>query len=335
MEGPDENGSGDAGPGAGADGVGPAAIRRAAGRIEGRVHRTGLPTATLLGRRASGVRLRLKPENLQKTGSFKVRGVLNELLTLDADEQRRGVVTVSAGNHAQALAWGARDTGIDCKVVMPETAPRLKVAACRGYGAEVILHGTVFDAFERALEVAEDEGRVFVHPFDDPDVVAGQGTVGLEIVEDGPEADAVVVPVGGGGLIAGVASAVDRLAPDTRVYGVEPEGAPSMRRSLDAGEPVRLDGVDTVADGLGSPMAGDLTYPLVRDHVDDVVLVEDEEIARAVSDLLVFTKLLAEPAGAAAVAALRSGRLPLEEGERVVAVVSGGNVDPDRLEELL
>ncbi len=333
MEGADRSGDADA-EGVG-DGVDLAAIRRAADRVEGRVHRTGLPTATLLGRRVAGVRLRLKPENLQKTGSFKVRGVLNELLALDAGERRRGVVTVSAGNHAQALAWGARDAGVDCKVVMPETAPRLKVTACRGYGATVILHGTVFDAFERALEVAEDEGRLFVHPFDDPDVVAGQGTVGLEIADDWPEADAVVVPVGGGGLIAGVAAAVDRLAPDTRVYGVEPEGAPSMRRSLDAGEPVRLEKVDTIADGLGSPMAGDLTFPLVREHVDDVVLVEDAEIARAVSDLLVFTKLLAEPAGAAAVAALRSGRLPVEEGERVVAVVSGGNVDPERLAELL
>jgi len=309
-------------------------VRRARRRIGDRVHRTPLPSATLLGRQAD-VRLHLKCENLQKTGSFKPRGVLNRVLGLGEEERERGVVTVSAGNHAQALAWGARSAGVDAVVVMPETAPRTKVEASRDYGAEVVLHGTVFDAFDRAMELSRGEGYTFVHPFDQPEIVAGQGTVGLEVLEDLRELDAVVVPVGGGGLLGGIAVAVKEQRPDVRVYGVEPEGADSMRRSLEAGEPVHLDAVDTIADGLGSPMAGDLTYPLVRRHVDDVVLVSDAEIARAVRDLLTWTKLLAEPAGAAGVAALLAGRLPLESGARVAAVVSGGNVDLDTLKEMI
>ncbi len=310
------------------------AFRRARERIRGRVHRTPLASATLLGRRSGGVELHLKAENLQKTGSFKPRGVLNKLLGMDAEDRERGVVTVSAGNHAQALAWGSRTAGVDCTVVMPESAPRAKVEACRGYGARVVLHGDVFDAFDRALALRDEEGRIFVHPFDDPDVVAGQGTVGLEILDE-LVPDAVVVPCGGGGLLAGIAAAVKGRSPSTRVYGVEPEGADSMCRSLERGEPVRLEAVDTIADGLGSPMAGDLTFPLVRRHVDAVVRVPDRALARAVGEILTFAKLLAEPAGAAGVAALAEGALPVEEGERVVAVVSGGNVDLDRLAGML
>lgn len=317
------------------DGLEPDAFRRARERIGDRVHRTPLARATLLGRRCGGVELHLKAENLQKTGSFKPRGVLTKLLGMSAEERARGVVTVSAGNHAQALAWGARSAEVDCTVVMPESAPRTKVEACRGYGARVVLHGDVFDAFERALALRDEEDRTFVHPFDDPDVVAGQGTVGLEVLDDLPAPDAVVVPVGGGGLLAGIATAVKRRAPSVRVYGVEPEGADAMCRSLEGGEPVRLEEVDTVADGLGSPMAGELTFRLVRRHADGVVRVSDRALAAAMGELLTFTKLLAEPAGAAGVAALAQGALPVDEGDRVVAVLSGGNVDLDRLCELL
>lgn len=303
-------------------------------RIRERIHHTPLFSATLLGRRA-GVRLWLKAENLQKTGSFKPRGVLNKLLQLTEEEKARGVVTVSAGNHAQALAWGASAAGIDATVVMPEDAPRTKVDASRSYGASVVLEGSVFDAFDEAERLSEEEGRVFVHPFDDPEIVAGQGTVGLEIVEDAGPLDAVVVPVGGGGLISGVAAAVRLSRPDVRVFGVEPEGAAAMRASLDADEPVRLDRVETLADGLASPMAGELTFRMVQRYVEDVVTIPDAEIAGAVGEVLSWTKLLAEPAGAAGMAALLGDRLPLEADAAVVAVLSGGNVDLSRLKEIL
>lgn len=311
------------------------AVRRAWDRVRGHVHRTPSMSATLLGRRVGEVDLHVKAENLQKTGSFKPRGVLSKLLGMSAEDRERGVVTVSAGNHAQALAWGSRSVDVDCTVVMPETAPATKVDACRGYGAHVVLHGDVFDAFERALALRDEEGLTFVHPFDDDEIVAGQGTVGLELLDDLPEVQAVVVPVGGGGLLAGIAVAVKRRAPSVRVYGVEPEGADSMCRSLEEGEPVRLEEVDTIADGLGSPMAGELTLPLVRRCVDGMVRVPDDAIATAVGQILTFTKLLVEPAGAAGVAALAEGLLPLSPGERVAAVLSGGNVDLERLEELL
>ena len=309
-------------------------IHAARARIASRVHRTPLLSASRLGA-AAGAILTLKCESLQKTGSFKVRGALNRLIRLDAATRARGVITVSAGNHAQALAWAARDEGVRCTVVMPTVASQSKVAASRGYGADVVLHGASgVEAFARAHELAAERNLVFVHPFDDADIQAGQGTVGLEILEQAPDVEAVIVPIGGGGLIAGIAVAIKAQRPDVRVYGVEPTGAAVMRQSLDAGRPVRLDSMKTIADGLAAPMAGEHTYPVVARYVDDVVLVSDEEIAGAMRELLLSAKLLAEGGGAAATAAVLARKLPIE-GRRVVSVVSGGNVDPERVKQVL
>jgi threonine dehydratase len=246
------------------------------------------------------------------------------------------VITVSAGNHAQALAWAAAIGGVKATVVMPAKASPLKVAASRGYGAEVILHGSSsIEAFARAYELEKERGLVFVHPFDDVAVAAGAGTVGLELIDDDrADIDIAVISIGGGGLISGVASALRARSPKTRIVGVEPEGAAAMRRSLDAGRPIRLDRIDTIADGLTAPMAGELTFPIIRDLVDDVVLVTDDEIRSSVRDLLSSAKLVAEPAGAAALAAVTAGRIGAQRGSRVVAVVSGGNVDLTRLAEI-
>jgi threonine dehydratase len=311
-----------------------ASIRAARERIGDRVHRTPVLSATRLGARV-GAALAHKCESLQKTGSFKVRGALNKLAQLDDASRSRGVITVSAGNHAQALAWAARDAGIRCTVVMPARASQTKVDASRGYGAEVVLHGsTSIEAFARAHELAAQRGLTFVHPFDDEAIIAGQGTVGLEIVEQMPDVEAVIVPIGGGGLIAGVALAVKELRPSARVFGVEPSGAAVMRQSLDLGHPVRLESMNTIADGLAAPMAGDLAYDIVRRYVDDVVTVTDAEIVQAMKDILFSCKLLAEGAGAAATAAVLTARVPVK-GKRVVAVLSGGNVDTSRVREVL
>jgi threonine dehydratase len=310
-------------------------VRAACDRIAGRLHVTPTMSASRLGD-AAGVRLVLKCENLQKTGSFKVRGALHKISRLDAAARARGVVTVSAGNHAQALAWAARDAGVAATVVMSTNASPAKIEASRGYGAEVVLHGASnIDAFAKARELEKERQLTFVHPFDDEDVAAGAGIVGLELLEQAPDLDAVVVPIGGGGLIAGMLVALKESNPKLRVYGVEPEGAPSMRRSLDEGHAVRLDAVNTIADGLAAPMAGELPYQIVRRYADDVVLLGDDAIAAAMRQLLLSTKLLAEPAGATAVAAVLAGALPLRRGERVAAIVSGGNIDLSKLASLL
>jgi threonine dehydratase len=309
-------------------------IRAARDRIGDRVHHTPVLSATRLGARVGAV-LHHKCESLQKTGSFKVRGALNRLALLDDAARARGVITVSAGNHAQALAWASRDAGVRCTVVMPTTASRTKVDASRGYGAEVILHGASgMEAFARAHELSVERSLTFVHPFDDDAIMAGQGTVGLEILDQLDEFDDVIVPIGGGGLIGGIAVAIKESRPSVKVYGIEPVGAAVMRKSLDAGYPVRLDSMKTVADGLAAPMAGERTFAIVQKYVDDVLLVEEDEITSAMRELLFSAKLLAEGGGAAATAAVLSGRIPVG-GRRVVAVVSGGNVDATRVKELL
>jgi threonine ammonia-lyase medium form len=309
-------------------------IRRARAVIAGRVHRTPLVRSTALGRLVD-LRLFLKAECLQKTGSFKVRGVLTKLATLSREEKRRGLITISAGNHGQAVAFAAEAEGIRCIVVMPQYASPAKVAACSGYGAEVIVGGSVHEAFAKARELEEARGLTLIHPYDDASIIAGQGTVGLEILEDLPDVDAVLVPIGGGGLISGIAAAVKLSRPAVRVIGVEPEGAPTLSRALERGEPVRLESVDTIADGLTGPVAGALTLPAVQRFVDEVVLVSDAEIADAMGLILERTKLLAEPAGAAATAALLARRAVLPAGTRVASLLSGGNIDRPRLKALL
>ena len=310
-------------------------IRAAAVRIAPHLHHTPLLGSHSLSK-LTGYKLSFKCENLQKTGSFKPRGAVNRIATLDPDAANRGIITISAGNHAQGVAYAAARLGIKAVVVMPETAVASKVVATRSYGAECILHGDVHSAFEKLQEVQQDRGLTLVHPFDDPMLIAGQGTVGLELLEkDGAPFDAVVVGVGGGGLIAGVATALSSLAPETRVFGVEPEGAATMTLALAAGSVVRLDDLNTIADGLAPPFVGELNLAVVEHLVESVVRVTDIEIRYAMALLLERMKLLVEPAGAAALAALMNGKIPVERGTRVAVILSGGNVDVQRLAELL
>jgi threonine dehydratase len=306
-------------------------IRAAAARIGGYVHRTPLLSASLLGERAD-VRLFLKCESFQKTGSFKPRGALNKVLSLSAAERSRGLVTVSAGNHAQAVAWAARIAGAACAVVMPADAPRSKIDAVRGYGAEVIPHADRPTLFDKLHEVREARGMTFVHPFDDPVVLAGAGTAGLEIAADLPEADVVVVPVGGGGLLSGIASAIKQLLPGTQVVAVELEAGPGLAPALAAGKPVPAPRPrDTLADGMTPPFVGALPLEIARQAVDDVVAVSENEIIEAMGLLMTRAKLYVEGSGAAATAALLAGRVRVSPGARVVAIVSGGNVDLERV----
>ena len=303
-------------------------------RISPAIHRTPLLRSASLSERV-GASVWLKCENLQKTGAFKVRGALHRLLMLTEEERERGVATISAGNHAQAVAWAASAAGVKSLVVMPEHASPTKIRASRAYGAEVVLHGDVRTAFARVREIAEERGLTFVHPFDDVEVVAGHASCGLEILEDLPDADVIVVPVGGGGLCSAIAAAVTARGSEAAVWGVEPEGAPGMFKSLEAGEAVHLDSIDTIADGLAPPMAGVLNHAILAEHSRGVVLVRDEEIVSALELLLQRTKLLVEPSGAAGLAGLLSGQIEVLPTERVVVVLSGGNADLVQLGALL
>jgi threonine dehydratase len=307
-------------------------IRAAAGRIAGRVHRTPVLSARLLGERAGGIRLFLKCESFQKTGSFKPRGALNKILSLAPAERERGLVTVSAGNHAQAVAWAARAAGASATVVMPSDAPRSKIEAVRGYGGEIVFHDDRPTLFDKLNEVQRDRGLTFVHPFDDPVVLAGAGTTGLEILEDVPDAALVLVPVGGGGLLGGVASAVRQIRSSARIVAVELEAGPGLAPALAAGKPVPVTRPrDTLADGLTPPFVGALPLEIARQAVDEVVAVSEEEILEAMRLLLTRAKLYVEGSGAAATAALLSGRVRAPAGVAVVAIVSGGNVDLARI----
>src|SRR2546426_3626303 len=268
----------------------------------------------------------LKLENLQRTGAYKERGALNKLLSLDKQERAHGVIAASAGNHAQAVSYHAARLGIRAMICMPLTTPLIKVSATRGYGAEVILHGANYDeAFEEAIRRSQHEHFVFVHAFDDDVVIAGQGTLGLELLEQHPDLDAVVVPIGGGGLIGGVACALKESKPSIQVIGVQPARLPSMKAALDGDGPVTIPAAVTIADGIAVRRAGARTLPLIRKYVDDIVTVQEEEIANAILLLLEQEKTLAEGAGAAAMAALLNRRVALS-GKKVIAIVSGGNI---------
>jgi threonine ammonia-lyase medium form len=308
-------------------------VHRARATVMPYLHRTPLLHSATLSR-ITGTDLWLKAENLQRTGAFKPRGGINAVLNLNADERSRGVIGVSAGNHGAALAYAGRIAGTRATVVMPQTATRSKVAAIEGYGAEVVLvdGGRLLESME---EIQRESGQVFIHPFDNPFVMAGQGTVGLEIAEDLPDVELVVVPVGGGGLISGIATALKALQPGVRLVGVEPEGSSVVSQSLAAGHPMRLERFQTVADGLNAPWSGPRSLSTIQRLVDEIVTVRDEEITAAMGLVLERTKLLAEPAGAAGVAALLGGRIPRTEGRRTVAILSGGNVDLNRLSEMV
>jgi threonine dehydratase len=277
----------------------------------------------------------LKLENRQRTGAYKERGALNKLLTLSPEERSRGVIAASAGNHAQAVAYHAARLGIRARICMPLPTPLIKVSATRGYGADVVLHGANYDeAFAEALRQSEADKITFVHAFDDETVIAGQGTLGLELLEQHPDLEVFVVPIGGGGMIGGLACAVKEKNPKVRVIGVQPSRLPSMKVAVAEGKPVTLAAAVTIADGIAVRRAGERTLPLVQKYVDEIVTVEEEEVANAILLLLEREKTLAEGAGAAAVAALVNHRIELS-GKRVAAIVGGGNIDVTLLARII
>ena len=277
----------------------------------------------------------LKPENLQITGSFKVRGSAYKIAMLSEEEKAKGVIACSAGNHAQGVALAASKNGIKSLICLPDTAPISKVEATKGFGAEVCLvEGCYDDAYKKALELRDSKGYTFVHPFDDENVIAGQGTIALEILNDLDNIDAIVVPIGGGGLISGIAYTVKHIRPSVKVYGVQVSGAPSMYNSVKDGEIECLGSVHTIADGIAVKQPGENTYALVKEYVDDIALVSDDEVASAILALIEKQKMIAEGAGAAAVAAVMFDKFPLK-GKRVVSIVSGGNIDVTSLSRVI
>lgn len=319
---------------AAAKGVNLAEIQAAMGRIRDSIYLSPCARSEDFSQH-TGNSVYLKLDNLQRTGAFKERGALNKLLTLTQEERSRGVIAASAGNHAQGLAYHAGRHGIRAQICMPLTTPLIKVSATKGYGADVVLHGANYDeACEEALRRSEQLGMTFVHPFDDEVVIAGQGTMGLEILQQVPDIEAIVAPIGGGGLIAGVACAVKETNPHVRVIGVQPARLPSMKVAIAEGHPVTLSPAATIADGIAVRRAGEKTLPLVQKYVDDIVTVDEEEIANAVLLLLEREKTLAEGAGAAAIAALINHKAQLS-GKKVAVLVCGGNIDVSLLSRIM
>lgn len=280
----------------------------------------------------TGAEVHLKQEMLQRTGAFKIRGATNRIATLTTEERDAGVVTASAGNHAQGVALAATRMGVDAKVVMPENAPIAKLKATENYGADVELYGVDYDeAEQRAREIEQEESRYYLHAFDDWEVMAGQGTIGLEIIDDLPEVETVVVPIGGGGLISGIATALKGSNPDIRVIGVQAEGASSVAQSLQKGKRIQRDSVDTIADGIATRSVGEKTFGMIQEHVDEVVTVSDADIAVAVVTLLERGKTLVEGAGAVPLAALLAEAFEYEDDEIIVPALCGGNIDMNTL----
>jgi len=303
-------------------------------RMGAHVYHTPLLSSRILGER-SGFDVRLKAELFQRTGSYKIRGPMNIFAQLSDEEKRRGVICSSAGNHAQGVALAARIHGIKAVVCMAVNATPSKVEATRGYGAEVVLHGSIWDeANEKAKQLVAEKGYTYIHPFDDRQLMAGQGTVGLEIAKDWPDVDVAVVPIGGGGLISGIAMALKAHNPKVRIIGVESSDGPAMKRSVEAGKVITLDRIDCIIDGLRVKRVGDLTYEVVRDFVDDIVTLPDKDIFDAVAWTMHYMKLVPEGAAASPVAALLNGLVKAPAGSKVVAVLSGGNVNLDQLKGL-
>ncbi len=314
--------------------VTPKDIQDAADLIHDEILRTPLVYSPLFSRRFGG-EIHLKMENLQKTGSFKIRGAAHKLLKRSGEIGPLGVVAASAGNHAQGVALAARGAGVPAVIVMPEWASISKQEATSAYGGEVILHGeSVEESLRKALELSE-EGRTFIHPFDDPDIIAGQGTIAREILDELPETDAIIVPIGGGGLISGIAVGAKAIRPDVRIIGVETANCPSGHASLRKGERVRVSAGTSIADGISVKQVGEANFEIIRKLVDSIVLVDEEAIASAILTLLESKKILAEGAGAVPLAALMSGAVGMTPGSRTVLVISGGNVDSPLLGRII
>ncbi len=318
-------------------------IRAMQVRLRDRIHHTPLLSSAsaaqqvslATGARLGDERVYLKAEHLQKTGSFKPRAALARIGSLSPADRERGAITISAGNAGQAYAWAGREAGVPVTVVMPRDADDAKVAACLAYGADVVLHGAhVGESLLHLEQLRAERNLTLVHPYDDPEVLIGNGSCGLEILDDLPEVDVVIVGVGGGGLMGGVTTALKEARPSVRVYGVEPTGSSALRSAIDAGEPVRVTPA-SVADGLGAPIVGRLAFDVARRYLDDVILIDDPTILAGMRFALERLKQVLEPAGAAALAAVLSGAVPVRSGDRVCVILSGGNVAPGRLGELI